>query len=307
MISLKPIHPGHTIGIVAPASPFDRRKFEYGIKFLEDRGYQVHVPAEVFHQAGFLAGADDLRARLINQMFADPEIHAIWCARGGYGSLRILPLIDYSTICAHPKPFVGSSDITALLAALGDHCGMPVFHGPMIISFADSDEETRHAAFDIFREADGWTLAAESDNVIHPGRATGVVVGGNLTTLSHLIGTPFEPEFSGRLLFIEDIGEAPYRIDRMLTQMKLAGKFSGINGLMLGNFSGCGNQEEIRSIVENIFRDQEVPILAGLPAGHGPKNIMMPMGVEAALDAEAGRLIFRPGFFDNHEKNKQPA
>lgn len=307
MISLKPIHPGHTIGIVAPASPFDRKKFEYGIQLLKDRGYQVHVPDEVFHQAGFLAGTDDMRARQINQMFADPKIHAIWCARGGYGSLRILPLIDYSTICAHPKPFVGSSDITALLMALGERCGMPVFHGPMIISFADSDEETRHTAFDIFHEAGGWTVATESGKVIHPGRATGVVVGGNLTTLSHLIGTRFEPEFSGRLLFIEDIGEAPYRIDRMLTQMKLAGKFSGMNGLMLGNFSGCGDQEEISAIVENIFYDQEIPILAGLPAGHGPRSIMMPMGVEAALDTKTGRLTYNSGFFDKNEKNKQTA
>ena len=118
MAALKPIRPGDTIGIVAPASPFEKAKFEFGLKFLEDRGFRLSVPEEVFQRDGYLAGSDAQRARLINQMFADSNIHAVWAARGGYGTLRILPLIDFSTICANPKPFVGSSDITALLTAL---------------------------------------------------------------------------------------------------------------------------------------------------------------------------------------------
>ena len=299
MISSKPIGPGHTIGIVAPASPFDRNKFNDGIRFLTDRGFHVHVRDEIFSRSGYLAGNDALRARLINEMFADPDIDAIWCARGGYGSLRILSLIDYSAISACPKPFIGSSDITALLTVFSVRCRMPVFHGPMIVSFADADDETCQAAVEIFNMNRHWTVSAEPCHVIQPGSTSGPVIGGNLTTLSHLIGTPFEPDLSGRLLFIEDIGEAPYRIDRMLTQMKLGGRLAKINGLILGNFSDCGNYEEICSIVDSIFSDQELPILAGIPAGHGPRNIMLPMGVEATLDAEAGRLTYHDRLFDS--------
>ncbi len=297
MVPLKPIRPGDTIGIVAPASPFEKVKFESGIKFLEERGFRIFVSEAVFQRDGYLAGPDDQRARLINQMFADPGIHAIWSARGGYGTLRILPLIDYPTVCANPKPFVGSSDITALLTVLNERCHMPVFHGPLIISFAEADAATRHSALKIFDSADGWRIKADPCRVVRPGRASGRVTGGNLATLSHLMGTPFEPDFSGGLLLIEDIGEAPYRIDRMLTQMKLAGSFSQINGVMMGNFRDCGNPADIITIVENIFSGQSIPILAGLPVGHGPSNIMIPMGVEATLDADQGILTYQPGFF----------
>lgn len=300
MIPLNPIRPGDTIGIVAPASPFEREKFEFGIEFLKDRGFRIYVPDEIFHRIGYLSGPDAQRARLINQMFADPDIHAIWAARGGYGSLRILPLINYSSICANPKPFVGSSDITALLTALHERCHMPVFHGPMVISFADADEATRSAAWKIFNPTDGWRVKADPRGIIRAGRASGRVTGGNLTTLSHLIGTPFEPDFTGGLLFIEDISEATYRIDRMLTQMKLAGRLSRVNGVIMGNFRDCGKPEDIIGIVETIFSDPSTPILAGIPAGHGQSNVMMPMGVEATLDADQGMLTYHSGFFNNN-------
>jgi len=297
MAALKPIRPGDTIGIVAPASPFEKAKFEFGLKFLEDRGFRLSVPEEVFQRDGYLAGSDAQRARLINQMFADSNIHAVWAARGGYGTLRILPLIDFSTIRANPKPFVGSSDITALLTALHGRCRMPVFHGPMIISFAEADEATRGAALRIFESGGRWQLRAAACRGIRPGRASAEVTGGNLTTLSHLIGTPFEPDFNDRLLFIEDIGEATYRIDRMLSQMKLAGRLGRVKGVIMGNFTDCGRLEDIIGVVENIFSEPPVPIIAGIPAGHGPSNVMMPMGVEATLDADEGVLSYHCGFF----------
>ncbi|MFP4532252.1 MAG: LD-carboxypeptidase [Desulfobacterales bacterium] len=297
MHSLNPITPGDTIGIVAPASPFDKDRFESGIRFLENQGFRLRIPEEIFHHAGFLAGSDAQRARLINELFADSGVHAIWCARGGYGSLRILPLIDYGLIRAHPKPFIGSSDITALLAALSERCDMPVFHGPMIVSFADADEASCRAAIEIFEMPGGWTVKADPVHVIRPGRGSGPVAGGNLTTLAHLIGTPFEPDFSGKLLFIEDIGEAPYRIDRMLTQFKMAGKLAHVQGVILGNFINCGPPEEIHAIAEEIFSDLSVPVLGGMPAGHGPGNMMLPMGVEAVLDAGSGTLTYHSRFF----------
>lgn len=302
MHALKPISPGDTIAIVAPASPFDKSRFESGIRFLEDQGFRLRIPREIFHRAGFLAGPDAQRARLINELFADSGVHAIWCARGGYGSLRILPLIDYALIRAHPKPFIGSSDITALLTALVERCGLPVFHGPMIVSFADADAASCRAAIEIFKDPSEWTLSATPAKTIQPGQASGSVAGGNLTTLVHLMGTPFEPDFSGRLLFIEDIGEAPYRIDRMLTQLKMAGKLAHVRGVVLGNFTNCGPREEIYAIAGEIFSDLPIPVLGGMPAGHGPCNMMLPIGVDATLDAASGTLIYHSRLFAQSPK-----
>jgi len=298
MHALKPLVPGDTIGIAAPASPFDKSQFEFGIRFLADQGFRLRIPAEIFHRSGYLAGSDAQRARLINELFADPEVNAIWCARGGYGSLRILPLLDYSLIRAHPKPFVGASDVTALLAALSDRCDMPVFHGPMIVSLAEADEATCQAVIDIFALPGVWRLKADPVHVIQPGQGSGPVAGGNLTTLAHLIGTPYEPDFSGKLLFIEDIGEAPYRIDRMLTQLKLAGKLSHLQGVVLGNFTDCGPPETIYAIAKQILADFSIPVLGGMPVGHGPCHRMLPIGVEAALDAGSGMLTYESRFFD---------
>jgi len=289
MISIAPLA-GRTIGIVAPASPFETGKFETGLDVLKAMGFQIFVPGAVKDRTGYLAGSDHRRAALINELFADPDISAIWCARGGYGSMRILPFIDYELICSNPKPFVGASDVTALLTTLYSCCHIPVFHGPMIVSFADADERTRLSARQAFAAAERITIKAEPAQVLRPGSATGKVIGGNLTTLSHLMGTPFEPDFSGHLLFIEDIGEAPYRIDRMMTQMKMAGKLSHITGLLLGRFCDCGPMDEIHAIIKAVFQDLLIPILSGFPAGHGYPNLMLPMGVDAALDTDQGLL-----------------
>ena len=302
MQAMKPLLPGDTIGIAAPASPFDKSRFEFGVRFLEDQGFRLHIPEAIFDRNGYLAGSDARRARLINELYADNSIQAVWCARGGYGALRILPLLDYTLIRAHPKPFVGSSDITALLAVLSERCEMPVFHGPMIVSFADADGASCQAAIEIFKMSGVWEIKAEPVYVIQPGQGSGPVAGGNLTTLNHLMGTPFEPDFSGKLLFIEDIGEAPYRIDRMLTQLKLAGKLSRIQGVILGSFTDCGTPEEIYAIAAEIFSDLSIPVLGGMPAGHGPGNMMLPIGAEATLDAESGTLTYDPRLFLKHLK-----
>lgn len=292
-----PLPAGGKIGIVAPASPFDSVKFETGLHVLKSMGFKTLVPDSLRQSCGYLAGPDQQRARLINEMFADPEISAIWCARGGYGSMRVLPLLDYELLRSNPKPFVGASDATALLTALYSRCRAPVFHGPMIVTLADADEKTCQSVRQTFSGTGSITIKAEPFEMLRPGVASGKVIGGNLTTLSHLTGTPFEPEFAGHLLFIEDIGEAPYRIDRMMTQLKMAGKFSGISGLLLGRFSGCGPMEQIHSIMQSVFQDSDIPMLSGIPAGHGLPNLIVPMGVDATLDADKGLLTFRSPFF----------
>ena len=296
---------GHTIGIIAPASPFDADRFEAGLDVIKGMGFEVFVAEAVRERTGYLAGADRQRAQVINKLFADPGIGAIWCARGGYGSMRCLPFIDYAGIRANPKVLIGASDATALLMSVYLRCKMPVVHGPMVVSLADADEPTCRSARLLFSCEKAPGIASDPPIVICGGVARGPVAGGNLTTLAHLIGTGFEPDFSGHLLFLEDIGEAPYRIDRMLTQMKMAGKLSSVAGLILGRFTDCGRTQEILDIVEAICGDLGIPILAGIPAGHGLPNMMVPMGVEAELDAEAGCISYHGPLFDRSPPGQQ--
>ena len=286
------LSPKDNIGIIAPASPFDKNKFLNGITVLESIGFKAVFPQKIFEAQGFLAGSDQHRAQMLNSMFADPSIDAIWCARGGYGSLRILPLIDYDIIKSNPKVFIGCSDISAILNTFFSKCGLVTFHGPMIESLGLANKQTIQALNDIFLTDQRLTLKSENKFVISSGTASGVVAGGNLTTLCHLTGTPFAPNFSKKILLIEDVGEAPYRIDRMLTQMMLAGSFKQIAGIILGSFKNCGESDQIYRIVDDAFSDFHIPILAGFNIGHGEPNLTVPIGIQARLDTEKGSLSY---------------
>jgi muramoyltetrapeptide carboxypeptidase len=280
------------IGIAAPASPFDRATLERGVQVLRDMGFEAVVPEEIMAAERYLAGPDSRRAALLQRLFEDDRIDAVICARGGYGCLRILPLLDCARIAAHPKVFVGFSDVTALLAAITQRCGFAAFHGPVVTSLADGVESTRESLLAALASGTGATLRPAAAVMVRPGRAAGVVCGGNLTTLCHLIGTPFQPSFRGRILFLEDRGEAPYRIDRMLTQLRLAGCLEGVRGLALGSFTDCGACDEVLGIFGERFADAAIPILAGLPVGHAEPNLTVPFGVNAVLDADGRTLSF---------------
>lgn len=285
--------PGDTIGIVAPASPFDQERFFKGVAVLESMGFRVAVEDDIFFKRGYLAGTDVQRADSINRLFADEAIKAIVCARGGFGSMRILSLLDYEAIQRHPKVFVGYSDISALLSVLNARCGLVTFHGPMVTTLADADKETRDAMCFALTSDIKLEVIPAGGRVIKPGRASGPVAGGNLTTLCHLVGTPFAPGFKGRILLLEDKGEAAYRIDRMLSQMKLAGCFDGLAGLMLGSFEKCGKLDKIYGIAAEMFSDVDIPVLAGFDIGHGQTNITIPLGIGATLDADQQKLIYQ--------------
>jgi muramoyltetrapeptide carboxypeptidase len=287
------LKPGDTIGIVAPAGPFDPEKFMQGKTVLESMGFRIFYDENIFQQHGFLAGTDAQRAAQVNRLFADPSVQAIVCARGGYGSMRILPLLDFNTIQAHPKIFVGFSDISALLAILYMHCGLVTFHGPMVTNLASATEKTISAMKTALTSDEPLELIPENGKTIKPGSCSGILTGGNLTTLCHLVGTPYSPSFKGKILLLEDVGEMTYRIDRMLTQMKLAGCFNGIAGLILGAFKRCGQMNEIVEIFDNIFHDLDIPILAGFDIGHGKMNLTVPMGLDATLDTDKKRLYVR--------------
>ncbi len=291
------IFPGDRVGIVAPASPFDRSRFQKGVSVLESMGFHPVFSDALFEADRYLAGTDAHRARAINAMFADSRIRAIWCARGGYGSLRILSLIDYEAVKSNPKGFIGCSDVSAILNAFYFKCGLATFHGPMVVSLGEADDVTQNTLSALLSSKGEFILRPKNPHVIHPGAASGVVSGGNLTTLCHLVGTPHQPDFSGHILLLEDTHEAPYRIDRMLTQMRLAGCFDRLAGILLGSFENCGNSDEIYSIVSHLFSDLDIPILAGFEIGHGKPNLTVPLGVEAVLSADEKLLSFHRPFF----------
>ena len=291
---LKPVRlkPGDKIGVVAPASPFDRRAFKEGLRVLEKMGFTPCIPEGIFEKKRYLAGTDKARAERINSLFRDKSVRGIVCARGGYGSLRLLKLLDYKSIRKNPKVFVGFSDVTVLLTVLYGHCGLVGFHGPMVTTLAAASRKARTALFGAIASSEKIRLTPRQPAVIRPGRASGPVLGGNLTTLSHLLGTSFAPGFKGHILILEEINEAPYRLDRMLTQMNLAGCFKDLAGLVLGAFKNCGNKKEVYRIADDIFRDAKFPILAGFDFGHIRGNLTFPVGLKATLNTNTNLLSF---------------
>ncbi len=286
------LKPGDTLGIVAPASPFDRESFDAGRRVLESMDFNLVIPEPIFDQDGYLAGSDQQRADLLNQLFADPDIDGIICARGGYGAMRLLPLLDADAIARHPKVFVGFSDITVLLDFLVQRCRMVAFHGPTVTTLGKADPSARDRFRLALSSPEPLSIAAASSRVIQSGIAEGRFFCGNLTLFCHLTGTPFQPDFSGGILLIEDRGEAPYRIDRMLTQMRMAGCFDGLAGLALGAFSDCGSVDAIHRIVADRLSGLDLPILAGFEVGHETVNMTLPVGLPVQLDTYSGTLTF---------------
>ncbi|MEE4359600.1 MAG: LD-carboxypeptidase [Desulfococcaceae bacterium] len=284
---------GDTIGIAAPAGSADRETLHKGSRILEAQGFSVFLPQGLMQNSGYLAGEDAHRAEILHRLFTDDSVRAILCARGGYGSLRLLPLLDYDLIRRHPKIFMGFSDITALLSVFCEKCHMICFHGPMLSTLKAED-----SLADFFQSlASGGLLRIPAANplVLRSGRAGGRLAGGNLATLCHMVGTDFHPFFEGKILLLEDWKEPLYKIDRMLSQMKLAACFRGVRGIVLGSFSDCAAEKEIHSLLQDIFREDDIPIMAGFDIGHGPCNTPLPLGCAAEMDTEKAELcIFGP-------------
>ncbi|WP_162459166.1 S66 peptidase family protein [Desulfosarcina ovata] len=288
----KVLKPGDTFGIAAPASPFDKEAFEAGSQVLRAMGFKLVVPPDIFDRDGYLAGTDRRRADQLMRLFSDPGIDGIISARGGYGAMRILTLLDAAVIARTPKPFVGFSDITVLLDFLTRRCGMVAFHGPTVTTLGHGDPATHERFLSALTTRAPIRLPAEPPRVLSPGRASGRFCCGNLTLFCHLLGTPFQPDFNAAILLVEDRGEAPYRIDRMLTQMRLAGCFDNLAGLALGTFSQCGSNTEVDRIVTDRLGDLDIPILGGFPVGHEGTNTTLPVGIAAVLDTASGTLAF---------------
>jgi muramoyltetrapeptide carboxypeptidase len=286
------LKPGDTIGIVAPAGPFEQERFDQGIAVIESMGFCVRLDERIFARRGYLAGADIERAALFNDMVADDDVQALMCARGGYGALRMLGGLDYAAVAAGAKPLIGFSDITALHRAVYLRSGLATFHGPMVVTLAESDEASRRRWYQVLTEPVAPPVTLAAARVLNPGIAQGPLIGGNLATLCHLLGTALGSGYRGCIVLLEEIGEPLYRIDRMLVQMKMAGLFEGMAGLILGCFKECGPKEGIESLVEEIFHGWDIPIVSGVPIGHGQNNWMVPLGIAVRMDTSQHQLVF---------------
>ena len=246
----------------------------------------------------YLAGTDHERALEFNELWADPQVKAVMAGRGGYGTLRILDKLDYDLIRDNPKILVGFSDITALLIAIHKKCNLVCFHGPVVTTLARCEAESLQAFLETLLGRAPTVLKPDKLEILCPGVARGPLLGGNLATISHLVATPYEIIPDNAVLFLEDVGEAPYRIDRILTQLQQSGRLAKISGLILGSFADGLNgevlpaldEELIRNRVLELFAGQDIPIWAGFPVGHVPDNHILPIGVEAAMDSASGTL-----------------
>ncbi|MCA0969179.1 LD-carboxypeptidase [Halobacillus litoralis] len=287
---------GDTIAIVAPAGPPDPAKMKEGLELFKHTGLHVKLGKYVFNRRGFLAASDQERVRDLHDAFVDPEVKGIVCARGGYGTARIAPCLDYALIRAHPKVFWGYSDLTYLNGAIQLFSGLVTFHGPMIASDLSSigGEESLRSFFQLFVPTE---LCFSSElSVVNHGRAEGKLVGGNLTLLADAVGTPYQWDFHRSILFIEEVSEPAYRIDAMLHHLKYAGVFDEVCGVVLGDF----NVEEkelpvVKRVVREFFEGCSFPVVCGLPAGHCEPNYGIPLGTRAALTTAPACLRIDPG------------
>jgi len=310
MKTLKPqaLKRGDRVGVVAPASaPNDPKRIEPGLQFLRDLGFDPVLAPNAREKLGFLGGSDAQRAEDLHAMFHDPSIKGIFCLRGGYGTTRILHLLDAELIASHPKVFVGYSDTTALSAFFFKECALVTFYGPMVAV------EFWKGATPFIRESfvrtlttsepsgplgkpEGWTKT----ETLVDGKANGRLIGGCLTLFQCLLGTPYQVSLRDSIFYFEDIDSEPYQTDRTLTHMLEAGMFEGVRGIVVGDCVGCEHEEgrsgydncqDFRTVLKERLGPLGVPILFGAPFGHGDEKATIPYGVEAELDTDRGELI----------------
>ena len=298
-----------TIGLITPASAVSRSAFEKAIENMESFGFNVRFSENMRVRKGFIAGTDQQRLTDIHSMFENPDIHGIVCARGGYGTGRLLSKINYDIIKSNPKIFIGYSDITALLMAIYKQTGLICFHGP--VGASEFSEFTSDHFKKVLIKGKGkieisqpksWDEQSDVEYQflnINGGKASGELVGGNLSLLTSLMGTPYDVDFKDKIVFIEEVGESPYRLDRMITQLLNSGKLSQANGIAMGIFKGCetgpddpdfGVAVSIKELIMDRFKGFDIPVVYGLPIGHIDDNATLPIGVQAELDADKGNL-----------------
>jgi muramoyltetrapeptide carboxypeptidase len=296
------LNPGDTVMLVSPSGPTKPERVARGIELLTGWGLRPVLGPNAYARQGYLAGSDTLRAADLNAAFADPEVRGVLCTRGGYGTQRIVDTIDMDAVRRDPKVVAGFSDITALQLALWRGTRLATVHGP---GAAWLDERTPPVSAESLRAAlmgkDPIVVkrveTEETAAVAVPGTATGPLLGGNLSLIVSSVGTPDFPDLRGAILLVEDVGEAPYKVDRMLTHLRRAGVFDGVAGVAVGQFTDCadGWAVPVTEVLADRLGDLGVPVLGGLPIGHGTGQLTVPVGTAATLDADAGVLTVAPG------------
>lgn len=293
------LRPGDTVGIVAPASNIDEKALKLGTRNLQHLGYEPVFLNSILSRDIFFAGSPERRAAELEAMFDNDDLRAVLCARGGYGSNHLLPLLDLRKFKKKPKIFVGYSDITSLLTWFVDN-GMVAFHGPMVTKdFAHVggwDEDVWEAVM----EGQGCVMEFGPGSAVEglrTGEAKGILYGGCLSILVASLGTPYEIQTDGKLLFLEDIGAKPYQVDRMLMQLKLAGKLRRAKGIIFGEMLDCvqpgGQDYSLKEVILRVLDGLNIPVAYGFPSGHVRSgNVVLPFGVPAALEVSRKRIRF---------------
>lgn len=273
------------IAILAASGPSDLARIESGAKFIERRGHRVTLANNIDHRyGGYLAGSDEERADELNRFLRSPEYDAFFFARGGYGAMRILDLVDYDAIAANPRPIVGFSDITALHHAIAIRAGIGCFHGPMV-----NLDFNLHDGQGLSPDLEQWfwsmlaghaplTRSFTQDDVIAEGEVTGELFGGCLALTTSLVGTPYDYWKDDGIWFWEDVDEPVYRIDRMLTHLRLSGRMQRVRGVVIGALKDCGNDAEMKLFLREFFAPFGIPVISNFPIGHHGDNLLMPIG-----------------------------
>lgn len=305
MIKPKALRVGDTVGIIAPASPTTKEKVDLAVQKITALGYKVKLGESCYRNHGYLAGVDELRAEDINNMFKNKEVQAVLCLRGGYGAMKILEKLDKDIIKNNPKVFIGYSDITALHLLLNQSCNLVTFHGPMAVNIAEElDDFTMNSLLKAITQTDTLGCIENPDNIkircLVKGIGRGEIVGGNLSLVTATMGTPYEIDTKGKLLLLEEVGEEPYRIDCMLTQLVLAGKLQEATGIILGDWKDCEGKEyekglTLMEVFQGIIIPLGKPTIYNLKAGHCSPKVTLPLGVKGILNATEGKLYIEEG------------
>lgn len=285
------LRPGDKVGLIAPASSFNREAFEAGCNRLRQMGYEPVYSPGIFDRDLYFAGSAERRLRELEDMLERDDIAALIGVRGGYGSNYLLGNLKFEVFSAHPKIVLGCSDLTSLLTAITERTGLVTFHGPMVAKDIAGNTLEISSWNHAFQGSASWSIPAEGVEVLQPGRAQGHLHGGCLSLLVASLGTPFEIKTEETILFVEDVGEKPYQIDRMLMQMKLAGKFEGVRGIVFGEMLDCvqpsGQDYTLQQVIKRILAEYKIPVVYGLKSGHvSSGNITLPLGVRAELAAD---------------------
>jgi muramoyltetrapeptide carboxypeptidase len=289
---------GDRVRLIAPASPFNHRRFERGVKIIRQLGFEPVYEKSVFRNSGFLAGDDYQRAEALEDALVEEDTQAVWCIRGGYGSTRLLSKVRLELIKRCPKILLGFSDVTALLLNLAAPGGFVTFHAPVVTQLPSLPKSSLNWLQKLVaRPTEEQKIPLGKLRTVVKGKTKGFLQGGNLSILASLVGTPYMPSLAGAILFIEEVGEEAYRIDRLISQLLLSGALANVFGVVIGSLAGCKPEGQARysarNILEQAVAQLGVPTVSGADFGHVSRNQALPLGVMAELDANSKTMIIK--------------